>query len=469
MPGRVPAEGLARLVFNCARVCRSIALTDREAALRIDLLEDIVRQQKSGNPVGAVSVCSSHPYVLRAAFRRALSSNGTVLIESTCNQVNQRGGYSGLTPDGFRRYVGEVARQVGLPVEQILLGGDHLGPHVWRDLPVDQAMQEAEILIRDYVRAGFIKIHLDAGMHLAGDDFSRTLPAEVAASRAARLARVAEEVSAEVSATCSPRYVIGTEVPAPGGATESCDIVRVTPAAEAQATIELTRRAFRKEGIAAAWKRVLAVVVQPGVEFGDNYVHRYVPARVRDLVKLMSATPGMVYEVHSTDYQLRSSLCNLVRDQFAILKVGPALTFAFREMAFALAAMENELFSGRREAERSNLVEVLDLTMRIHPEHWQAYYRGTDEVVALARKYSLSDRVRYYWADNSVQEALARLTENLSRTPPPLSLLSQFAPLQYAGVREGRLENTPVALLLDGIGAVLADYEYACHGGRFLA
>jgi D-tagatose-1,6-bisphosphate aldolase subunit GatZ/KbaZ len=434
--------------------------------LGIDLLEDVVRQQKSGNPVGAVSVCSSHPHVIRATLRRALSTDGLVLIESTCNQVNQHGGYTGLTPDGFRRYVGEIAGQVGIPMEQVLLGGDHLGPYAWRDLPADQAMQEAGILVRDYVRAGLVKIHLDASMPLADDDRSAALPAEIAASRAARLARVAEEACSEARVMCAPRYVIGTEVPTPGGATGSCDALRVTAAAEAQATIDLTREAFRTEGIAPAWDRVLALVVQPGVEFGDNHVHRYEPALAQDLMRLIAATPGMVYEVHSTDYQLRSSLHSLVHDHFAILKVGPALTFAFREMAFALAAMENELLTGPREPERSNLVGVLDSTMRTHPEHWQGHYHGTDEALAFARKYSLSDRARYYWADKSVQAALARLMENLRRTPPPLSLLSQFAPVQCARVREERLENTPSAIILDGIEAVLSDYEHACQGQR---
>ena len=51
-----------------------------------------------------------------------------------------------------------------------MLGGDHLGPYVWRAEPADEAMAKARDLVRDYVAAGYTKIHLDASMRLGGDD-----------------------------------------------------------------------------------------------------------------------------------------------------------------------------------------------------------------------------------------------------------------------------------------------------------
>ena len=72
-----------------------------------------------------------------------------------------------------------------------------------------------------------------------------------------------------------------------------------------------------------------------------------------------------VFEAHSTDYQTPSALRNLVRDGFAILKVGPALTFAFREAVFGLAAIERTLVE---KAVRSNIVETLERTMVARPE-----------------------------------------------------------------------------------------------------
>lgn len=435
--------------------------------MRTDPLGDVVRREKRGQQNGITSICSAHPDVIRAVLRSAIRTEGFALIESTCNQVNQHGGYAGMTPEAFRNYIAELATHMGMPMDRVILGGDHLGPFVWRTLPVEQAMSEAAELVRAYVLAGYQKIHLDASMHLLGDNPECRLPAEVAASRAARLACVAEHAHTEMAGSVPPRYVIGTEVPTPGGATTHEGSIRVTPTAEVEATLDLTRECFRNEGIEAAWERVVAVVVQPGVEFGDDFVHDYDRSQAQDLVRLIERQPGLVYEAHSTDYQPRALLRDLVTDHFAILKVGPAVTYAFREMVFALAAMEDELLRGPRSPERSRVVEVVDEVMLRRPEHWEGHYRGSAESQAFARKFSLSDRVRYYWSDESVQAALSRLVRNLTRTPPPISLLSQFAPAQCARVRAGMLENTPAALIGDRIELVLQDYEYACQPSRF--
>ena len=246
-----------------------------------------------------------------------------------------------------------------------------------------------------------------------------------------------------------PRYVIGTEVPIPGGATEREEGVRVTKAEDARRTIEVTREAFLREGLAEAWERVIGVVVQPGVEFGDDFVLAYQPEAAKDLSRFIENQP-MVYEAHSTDYQTREALKNLVRDHFAILKVGPGLTFAFREAVFALAMIEHELFA---EDERSNIVQVLDDVMIEHPEHWRKYYHGTEAEQAFKRKYSLSDRARYYWVQPEVQAALTRLMKNLGENVLPYSLLSQF-------VGESGL-NAKQALERK-IDRILNDYLWAC-------
>ncbi len=40
-------------------------------------------------------------------------------------------------------------------------------------------------------------------------------------------------------------------------------------------TIDVTKAAFEAEGLAEAWDRVYGVVVQPGVELGDDQVFHY--------------------------------------------------------------------------------------------------------------------------------------------------------------------------------------------------
>ena len=411
--------------------------------------------QKIGQRRGLTSICSAHLWVLQAAAQQALEDGAPLLVESTSNQVNQFGGYTGMTPADFTRFVRQITAQNGLPTGRLILGGDHLGPSPWQHEPAESAMRKAGELVQACIHAGYVKIHLDASMKLA-DDPSGPLSLEICAQRAAWLAKAAE---AAVTEGCAPRYVIGSEVPIPGGAQSHEEGLRVTTVESVRETIEITRKAFFHEGLESAWKRVLAVVVQPGVEYGDDFVVEFNPAAARDLSHFIELQPNLVYEAHSTDYQTPKALRQLVEGHFAILKVGPGLTFAFREAVFSLAIMENEFIPPE---ERSNLVEVLDEVMRQHPEHWQKHYRGDEAAQRFARKYSLSDRARYYWPDVRVQEAIEKLLVNLSSGPLPLSLLSQYAPDQYIRIREGELLNAPEDILFDHIRRILRYYGQAC-------
>jgi D-tagatose-1,6-bisphosphate aldolase subunit GatZ/KbaZ len=405
-------------------------------------LDEMLAAQKRGEARGTPSICSAHPVVLRQALR-ALEHP---LIEATCNQVNQFGGYTGMRPQDFVAFVRAIADDSGVAVENILLGGDHLGPHVWQGEPAAEAMTKAEEMITEYARAGFTKLHLDCSMRLA-DDSAGALEPEIAAHRAAELAKVAEQASA------SPlQYVIGTEVPRPGGALASEEGLHVTEVQDVQETIEIHRRAFREAGLVEAWERVMAVVVQPGVEFGDDFVTPYIPESARELSRFIEREP-LVYEAHSTDYQSRDALGSMVRDHFAILKVGPALTFAYREAVFALAMIEDECLPNE---ERSHLIEALDECMLEQPGHWKPYYPGTEQEQAFKRKYSLSDRARYYWSQPQVQAAVGALMKNLGGQALPYSLASQF--LGETGLTGEQAINRRIQKVLD-------DYVAACKGG----
>jgi D-tagatose-1,6-bisphosphate aldolase subunit GatZ/KbaZ len=412
--------------------------------------DEIVQSQKRGEVRGITSICSAHPSVLKAA----LKGNDVVLIESTCNQVNQFGGYTGMLPADFVCFVKNIAAQNGFPEGRLFLGGDHLGPSPWQEQPAAAAMSKATELVHIYVQSGYSKIHLDASMRLA-DDPPGPLDPEISAQRTAQLARAAENAISD--ATLAPHYVIGTEVPVPGGAREHEDGIRVTTVEDARHTLDITHAAFVGAGLESAWERVIALVVQPGVEFGDDFVLDYNPVAASGLARF-SETAQFVYEAHSTDYQKSENLRALVRDHFAILKVGPALTFAYREAVFALALMENELIPAER---CSNLVKVLEDVMVLHPEYWRKYYHGDEIAQRLARKFSLSDRLRYYWGDPQVQKALDRLMQNLLEKELPRTLLSQYAPVQCKRVRNKRIDNKPEAIILDKINCVLEEYAFA--------
>jgi D-tagatose-1,6-bisphosphate aldolase subunit GatZ/KbaZ len=256
--------------------------------------------------------------------------------------------------------------------------------------------------------------------------------------------------------------VIGTEVPVPGGTRGADEAPAPTRVVDMESTLDLTRRAFLARGLEAAWRRVIALVVQPGVEFGDHRVHPYERAKALPLSKALARHPGLVFEGHSTDYQHPSRLREMAADGIAIQKVGPALTFAFREAVFLLSRIEEELVAITAGGRPAHVPEVLERTMLAKPAHWAGYYRGSGPALSLELRYSFSDRCRYYWSEPELRVALPALLDNLGAADIPDALLSQYLPNQYWRIRDGSLSRLPAELIKDRIKDVLRSYpQYA--------
>jgi D-tagatose-1,6-bisphosphate aldolase subunit GatZ/KbaZ len=419
---------------------------------------------KRGIPRGVYSVCSAHRTVIEAALLEAGKNNSFAVVESTSNQVDQFGGYTGLTPAGFVDYVKSVAADLNFPAQRILFGGDHLGPNAWQNEKSRNAMEKARTLVRAYVRAGFEKIHLDASMFCADDSGDRKLPLtdKVVAERAAELCGVCEETAG--NRKNKPLYIIGTEVPIPGGARDEEDSVRPSSRDGILETLEVHQKAFFAAGLEDAWNRVIAVVAQPGVEFSDRKIFHYNRAAARELSGALENT-GLVFEAHSTDYQRPSGLREMVEDHFCILKVGPWLTFRYREALFSLARIEAELI--RREEDRSGLEMALEKVMlESRPNYWEKHYHGSDEEKYFARRYSLSDRSRYYWTNAELSASVEKLFANLRGTGIPYTLVSQYMPNLLEDVSEGNLSAKPQDLARAHIRQTLALYGAAVGFGR---
>ena len=425
-------------------------------------LQAMIHRNRRGEKAGVYAVCSAHPSVIAAAVRQAGDDDSVLHVESTSSQVNQFGGYSGQTPSQFAEFVHSAAQHAGLPRERVLLGGDHLGPYPWRDQPSAAAMDKARELVRACVLAGYNKIHLDASMACADDNKSGPDESTVA-QRAAVLCHAAERAFDDLLAGSSPLlYVIGTEVPAPGGESLAAAGPAVSSAGQIHRTLELFRAAFAEQNLASAWERVIGLVVQPGVEFGENVIFDYDRQKASSLSSALPKDPPLVYEAHSTDYQKPEALAEMVEDHFAILKVGPWLTFAFREAVFALSAIEHEWLSHRKGVRLSQVRGALEAAMLRNPAYWRSYYRGTEDEMRFARIYSYSDRCRYYWVDATVQQELVQLRANLEASPPPLTLVSQYLPMQYEAIRTAGLRLNVEDMIQENIRAVLRVYAAAC-------
>ena len=373
-----------------------------------EVLRQIIRGNRAGQPVAIPSVCSAQPDVLRASLRRAKTLGQPVVIEATSNQVNQDGGYTGMRPVDFVGFVHQIADQVGIDREQVIFGGDHLGPQAWRKLPADKAMEKARVLVADYVAAGISKIHLDCSEGCAGE--AAQLDDALTAERSADLARVCAAVGDNLL------FVVGTEVPPPGGARsdEEEDIAPTDPAA-ARATM-----AAHKETFGELAEHIGGLVVQPGVEFAPMHVHHLPMDRDPGLLGALADWPEVCLEAHSTDYQHPATYRRLAELGFAFQKVGPALTFAYRQALYALdQALE---YAGRG----TGLQAAMEGVMLTDPAHWQGHYHGDPEGLAVQRHFGLADRIRYYWPATKAQAAVRNLLDAASAGLPDPILWQVF-------------------------------------------
>jgi len=412
-------------------------------------IASLINQNRAGETVGLPCFCTANETVIRSIFHYARVHQVPAVIEATCNQVNQDGGYTGMTAANFRDWMQSLLKEYETSPDEIILGGDHLGPNPWRHLAAEQAMAKADVLVKDYAAAGFKKIHLDASMACGAEP---TPSFELVAERAARLCKIAEQHSPHPDELV---YIIGTEVPIPGGETDDMNELQLTSVARLQDTIDTHREAFDRKGLDYVWPKIVSVVTQPGVDFSHTAIHRFEADKAVDLATAVTRIDNMTFEAHSTDYQPTDALAELVNKHFFFLKVGPELTFRFREAVFALAHIENLLVG---EQERSGLLSVIDQAMATNPEHWTPYYQGDADEIKQLRHFSYSDRIRYYWTVPEVQRALKTLFSNFSHRKIPETMVSQFFPDREFGA----LDVSADQLASDHVAKCMSRYYEAC-------
>lgn len=379
-------------------------------------LKDIVGLNRKGVARALPSFCTANDYVLDDLIGFAAAKDLPVLIEATCNQVNQFGGYTGMTPRDYAAKIDQKANAAGLRQDQLVLGGDHLGPNPWRSLPADQAMKHARTLVRDYVEAGFTKIHLDTSMACGGE---LTPSFECVADRSAELCAVAERFAPDADRLS---YVIGTEVPVPGGESDDMSGIQPTTPDKLAKTIETHIAAFDARGVPQGIARAIAVVVQPGVDFSHIGLFHYDRQKASGLTRGIGQYDGLGFEAHSTDYQTTVNLAALVADHAVVLKVGPEITFRFREAIMALDHIEAVLGL----SDPGNAIDAVLKAMDDAPGDWDGYYHGSEPDLRLLKLFSYSDRIRYYWDHPDVARAVAKLIDNVTRAGIPAPLATQY-------------------------------------------
>ena len=169
---------------------------------------------------------------------------------------------------------------------------------------------------------------------------------------------------------------------------------------------------------------------------------------------------GVVLEAHSTDYQRPEAFPRLAELGFAFQKVGPALTFAWREGIYALDAPRPD-----RGLDRPGPVGVHGIVMLADPRHWQRHLDSRRGELRLQRHFSYADRIRYYWPKPEAQAALQRLRGALQGKRLPDPLLHQGFPTAVLDRAEPlRAQFSPTdALLQASVQEALAPYFFPEH------
>lgn len=421
-------------------------------------LLQVITANRAGASAALPSICSAQPDVILASALLAAEKDAPLLVEATSNQVNQDGGYTGMKPADFVSHVKGICAKAGLPESALILGGDHLGPQVWRSMPAAQAMAKAKELMKTYVEAGFTKIHLDCSEGCAGE--APQVGDELSASRAAQLAAICEEYAPNPNRL---NYIVGTEVPPPGGARDPAEAqgIEPTPPERAARTLQMHFEKFSALGLHAAKERICGLVVQPGVEFSPFHIDHLPASTDSALRAALDPFQNVVFEAHSTDYQRCSAFPRLADMGFAILKVGPALTFAYRQAIYALDQMLDWLEEDNRTAPK--LPKILEAQMLSEPKYWHSHYHGSDQDVRLLRHFSYADRIRYYWPQEKVQDALEALFSALQthRIPETLQLqLFASQTVERAQALQRRGFGIEKALVLAEIQQALQPYFF---------
>ncbi|MFN3282222.1 MAG: class II D-tagatose-bisphosphate aldolase non-catalytic subunit, partial [Tabrizicola sp.] len=198
------------------------------------------------------------------------------------------------------------------------------------------------------------------------------------------------------------------------------------------------------------------LVVQPGVEFSPMEVHHLPLDRDPGLLSALADWPGLCLEAHSTDYQHPAAYPRLAELGFAFQKVGPALTFAWREALYALDTIraQNGWASG------PSLPDTMEAVMLANPANWQAHVHGQTADPRSERHFGLADRIRYYWPAPAAEQAVARLLADLEgrRLPDPL-LAAHFRAEEIALARKSR-HCLPRALALARVQTALRPYFF---------
>ena len=207
-----------------------------------------------------------------------------------------------MTPADFRRFVEDIASARRLRPRRrscsAAIISDQIRGSIFRPM---RRWQRAEAMVAAYVEAGFTKIHLDTSMGCARRARGARRRRRRRARRAPRGGRRSGRATRAVGAARLRHRHRGPDARRRDACLGRRSRSR-RPRRRWQRSLR-TARPLPRAGIGDAFERVIALVVQPGVEFDHERVVAYEPARAKALDGVLERERSIVFEAHSTDYQ----------------------------------------------------------------------------------------------------------------------------------------------------------------------
>ena len=352
-----------------------------------------------------LAVCPTSPAVTRAALRAADRAGAPLLYAATLNQVDRDGGYTGWTPAAFADFVDREADRMDVDIP-IVLGLDHGGPwkkdrHVLEDLSYDETQAEVRTSIAACIDAGYELLHLDPTTDRRLPPGEEPAPDQIA-ERTLDLLRFAEKARRDRGRP-PLAYEVGTEESGSGLDTQD----------RFHAFLDHLDAGLRETGLPAP----AFVVGDVGTRLDTS---RFDPEQARSLAGAARSKVGALVKGHYTDDV--ADLAAYPMSGMGGANVGPGLAAVERSALSDLVDLEERIgpSSGLGTALREAVVtsgrwrKWVDTAALEPGADADALRQAFDALPEDRQHWLVATGSRYVWSHPSVQEARARLYENVS-------------------------------------------------------
>lgn len=375
----------------------------------VPVVDFLLRKMKElekveGRPSTLFAACPNSETVIKAALRSAKRANAPIKFAATLNQVDEDGGYTGLTQSEFVEMVkieAEAISYEGL----IIVALDHGGPwlkdqHSIENWSLEETMTAVKKSLEAAIDAGYDFLHIDPTVDKTLPP-GEIIPIERVAERTIELIKHAENHRRE-KGIAPLGYEVGTEE-VHGGLANLEVFDRF---------LSLLKEGLEKEGLSEVWP--ILIVGKVGT---DLHTTVFDPEVAKTLAE-KAAKYGSFIKGHYTDYVENPEEYPL--SGMGAANVGPEFTEEEYNALTQLAQLEDKLKEEKLIARSSLILQVLEKEV-YESKRWQKWLKGEEKGKDLydlspsRQKWLIKTGCRYIWAQPRVVASRTLLYRNLEQ------------------------------------------------------